>query len=67
MQALILKRSNVPAVLCIEAAWARSHAFCACLEGAYTIEKTLDTFMHKSRVGAITYFLLGSRYGDACL
>ena len=30
-------------VLCIEAAWTRSNTFCACLEGAYTIDKTIDS------------------------
>ena len=32
-------------VLYIEAAWVRSNTFCACLEGAHTIEKTIGTLM----------------------
>ena len=48
---------------CIEAAWAQSNTFCACLEGAYTIDKTIDTLHSRAykfyalRVGATKYFL----------
>ena len=48
---------------CIEAAWAQSNTFCACLEGAYTIDKTIDTLHSRTykfyvfRVGATKYFL----------
>ena len=43
----------------------RSNTFCACLEGAYTIGKTIDTlhdrtyelsFLYRNRVDAIKYF-----------
>ena len=41
----------------IQSAWAQSNTFCACLEGAYVIDKTINTrhdrvssFMHGNRV-----------------
>ena len=52
----------------IQSAWAQSNTFCACLEGAYIIDKTINalhdrasSFMHRSRVGAVKYLLCMSR------
>ena len=52
----------------IQSAWAQSNTFCACLEGAYIIQKTINTlhdsassFIHATRV-AVKYLFVFKRF-----